>query len=316
MNTYRLSHVEHYDPADLTVGVGAGIRVQELNKLVGADRLMFAADPAYPESATVGGVLAAERQGPLRQGYGGVRDFCIGIRFVTGDGRIAKGGGHVVKNVAGYDLMKLLIGSRGTLAVITSASFKLFPAPRQTRTFVAEFATAEEALHFRDLIIRSPLSPMCLDIVSPLARKLMFREDFSDSWVISVRAAGSDAVLARYRKELGSAITHELEGATETEMWRLIEDFSSTKTVWPDYLSAVVATVNLPISRVGAFISKTEAWLARENFDFALVGRAGTGGMILRICDRVDEDVIHPDRLDEPWHQLAVECEAGASFYG
>ena len=84
-------------------------------------------------------MLAAAKHGPLRQGFGGVRDFCIGIRFVTGDGRKAKGGGRVVKNVAGYDLMKLLIGSYGTLAVITSASFKLFPAPRQTRTFLAEF---------------------------------------------------------------------------------------------------------------------------------------------------------------------------------
>ena len=78
--------------------------------------------------------------GPLRHGYGGLRDYCIGVRFVTGDGRKAKGGGRVVKNVAGYDMMKLFIGSQGTLGVITSASFKLFPAPRQTRTFVAAFA--------------------------------------------------------------------------------------------------------------------------------------------------------------------------------
>ena len=155
-----------------------------------------------------------------------LRDFCIGIRFVTGDGRRAKGGGRVVKNVAGYDLMKLLIGSYGTLAVITSASFKLFPAPRQTRTFLAEFATAKEALEFRDRVVRSPLSPMCLELVSPGARKLMRPEMTSDAWVICVRAAGSDAVLARYRKELGSAITRELEGDGESRMWRAIENFA------------------------------------------------------------------------------------------
>ena len=105
----------------------------------GQIELLFACDPPLPERATVGGVLATASHGPLRHGYGALRDFCIGIRFVTGDGRRAKGGGRVVKNVAGYDLMKLLIGSYGTLAVITSASFKLFPAPRQTRTFLAEF---------------------------------------------------------------------------------------------------------------------------------------------------------------------------------
>ena len=146
LRMHRLTEVEHYDPADLTVGVGAGTTVAQLNALVAGGNLMFGCDPAFPEQSTIGGVLAAAKHGPMRQGFGGVRDFCIGIRFVTGDGRKAKGGGRVVKNVAGYDLMKLLIGSYGTLAVITSASFKLFPAPRQTRTFLAEFATWQEAL--------------------------------------------------------------------------------------------------------------------------------------------------------------------------
>ena len=173
-----------------------------------------------PSASTVGGLLAAAKHGPLRQGYGAVRDFCIGIRFVTGDGRKAKGGGRVVKNVAGYDLMKLLIGSYGTLAVITSASFKLFPAPRQTRTFLAEFATWQEALKFRDQVVRSPLSPMCLEIVSPVARKLMRPEMKDDAWVICVRGAGSDAVLARYRKELGSAVTREVDGESEASLAR------------------------------------------------------------------------------------------------
>ena len=193
--------------------------------MVGADQLLFACDPPLPERATVGGMLATASHGPLRHGYGALRDFCIGIRFVTGDGRRAKGGGRVVKNVAGYDLMKLLIGSYGTLAVITSASFKLFPAPRQTRTFLAEFATAKEAMEFRDRVMRSPLSPMCLELVSPGARRLMRPEMTADAWVICVRAAGSDAVLARYRKELGPAITRELEGDSEGKMWREIENF-------------------------------------------------------------------------------------------
>jgi glycolate oxidase FAD binding subunit len=225
LQTSRLTQVEHYDHADLTVGVGAGMTLAQLNEMVGADRLLFACDPPQPERATVGGVLASASHGPLRHGYGALRDFCIGIRFVTGDGRRAKGGGRVVKNVAGYDLMKLLIGSYGTLGVITSASFKLFPAPRQTRTFLAEFGTADEAIDFRDLVIRLPLAPMCLELVSPDARKLMRPEMVSDAWVICVRAAGSDAVLARYRKELRPAVSREVEGEDETRMWQAIENF-------------------------------------------------------------------------------------------
>ncbi len=316
LNLCRLNNVEHYDAGDLTVGVGAGMTVDQLNKLVGADRLMFAADPAHPELATIGGVLAGAKQGPLRHGYGTVRDFCIGIRFVTGDGRIAKGGGRVVKNVAGYDLMKLLIGSYGTLAVITSASFKLFPVPRQTSTFLAEFGTSNEALEFRDFVISSPLAPMCLEIVSPFARKLMRAEITDSAWVICVRASGSDAVVARFRKELGSAVTRELEGASEAGMWRQVENFSSTKMVFPDYLSAVMASVSVPISRVATLIQKIEVLQARENFDIALVGRAGTGSMVLRICSRIEDHGIHHERLDEFWQELERECGARAVFYG
>ena len=79
--------------------------------MVAKDGLFFAGDPAQPERCTIGGLLATGLYGPLRHGYGGLRDYCIGVRFVTGDGRKAKGGGRVVKNVAGYDMMKLLIGS-------------------------------------------------------------------------------------------------------------------------------------------------------------------------------------------------------------
>ncbi len=109
--TTRLTEVEHYDPGDLTIGVGAGWTVAQLSSRVAADRLFFPGDPALPERCTVGGMLATGLYGPHRHGYGGPRDYCIGVRFVTGDARKAKGGGRVVKNVAGYDMMKLLIGS-------------------------------------------------------------------------------------------------------------------------------------------------------------------------------------------------------------
>jgi glycolate oxidase FAD binding subunit len=286
----RLIQVKHYDHADLTVGVGAGTTVAQLNAMVSADQLLFACDPPLPERATVGGILATASHGPLRHGYGALRDYCIGVRFVTGDGRRAKGGGRVVKNVAGYDLMKLLIGSYGTLAVITSASFKLFPAPRQTRTFLAEFGTAREAIQFRDLVMRSPLSPMCLELVSPGARKLMRPEVTSDAWVTCVRASGSDAVLARYSKELGTAITRELEGDGEKKMWRVIEDFPVLPvgsdhnvedsgqppvvelTVWPREVAAVVDTL-LEVA-------------ARGGPDVGMVGRVGVGHLLVRVENR------------------------------
>lgn len=288
--TTRLTEVEHYDHADLTVGVGAGTTVAQLNAMLGADKLMFAADPPLPEHCTVGGLLATASHGPLRHGFGAVRDFCIGVRFVSGDGRKAKGGGRVVKNVAGYDLMKLLIGSYGTLGVITSASFKLFPAPRQTRTFLAEFASAKDTLDFRDRVMRSPLSPMCLELVCPEARKLMRPEMASDGWVMCVRAAGSDAVLARYRKELGSAITREVEGEAETKMWRAIEDFPITSEYrqsdnWMRHLPMFMRTLSLvvPPADVLSVTEIVKKAAHPEVTGAAIIGRVGIGHIMARL---------------------------------
>lgn len=276
LRMHRLTEIEHYDPADLTVGVGAGMTVAQLNALVAGGKLMFACDPAFPELTTVGGILAAAKHGPLRQGFGGVRDFCIGIRFVTGDGRKAKGGGRVVKNVAGYDLMKLLIGSYGTLAVLTSASFKLFPAPRQTRSFLAEFATWQEALKFRDQVVRSPLSPMCLEIVSPNARRVMRPEMAADAWVICLRAAGSDAVLNRYRKELGSAITRELGGADERQMWSVVEQFPFGQSA--DAQAYRTCSLFAPPAELGATLQTLQDFSG-----VACIGRVGLGHLLIAV---------------------------------
>jgi glycolate oxidase FAD binding subunit len=287
LETRRLNEVEHYDHADLTGGVGGGMTVAQFNRLVNPDRLMFACDPPLPERATIGGILAMNSHGPMRHGYGALRDYCIGIRFVTGDGRKAKAGGRVVKNVAGYDLMKLLIGSYGTLAILTSASFKLFPRLRQTQTFLAEFRSWQEALHFRDLIVRSPLSPICLELISPGARKLMRPEMADAAWVICVRASGSDAVLARYRKELGSAVTRELEGESEAAMWRAIENFPGPPTAKQGGASCLamrnVGAFSLfaPPAELGAALQVLEETSDPAVATAAYIGRCGIGHLLI-----------------------------------
>lgn len=278
LHTARLTDVEHYDPGDLTVGIGAGCTVAQLSAMVGADGLLFAGDAALPAHSTVGGLLASGMTGPLRHGYGGLRDYCIGIKFVTGDGRKAKGGGRVVKNVAGYDLMKLLIGSQGTLAIITGASFKLFPAPRQTRTLVAEFGTPADAMEFRDRVLHSPLSPICLELVSPGARELLPAGEESAAWAIYVRAAGSDAVLARYRAELGTAISHELEGQNERDLWRALSDFPHTL---PERNSrSLLISLALPLSEVQPVLADLATAGESNGLAFAVIGRVGVGHLL------------------------------------
>ena len=273
--TTRLTEVEHYDPADLTVGVGAGFTVSQLSVMVAANGLLFAVDPPLPDRSTIGGVLATGRHGPLRHGFGGIREFCIGLHFVTGDARRAKGGGRVVKNVAGYDLMKLLIGSHGTLGIITSASFKLFPTPRQTRTYIAEFSSAADAIEFRDRLLRSPLSPMCLELVSPGARQLLRPGMDANSWVVCVRAAGSDAVLRRYRLELGVTASREVEGQSEQDLWRAVQNFS--ESLQAQHADLLLMSLSLPLRDVKRVVSEIEIMAQSNDLAVATIGRIGAG---------------------------------------
>jgi glycolate oxidase FAD binding subunit len=162
LQTHGLSGLADYTPADMTVTVGAGMRLADLQAALAPHGQMLALDPPYAAEATLGGILAADDSGPHRLGYGTARDLVIGTRVAMVDGRVTRAGGKVVKNVTGYDLNKLYIGSLGTLAVLVEVSFKLHPLPHHARTVWASFPTATAALDAVLRLARSPLRPVAL----------------------------------------------------------------------------------------------------------------------------------------------------------
>jgi glycolate oxidase FAD binding subunit len=281
--TTRLQDVEHYDPGDLTIGVGAGTTIAELNALIAPHHQILPAEVVTPDTTTVGGLLATNTHGPLKHAFGGARDWLIGVRFASADGKLAKAGGRVVKNVAGYDLMKLLIGSYGTLAVIVGASFKLFPAPRRTRTYVCAFEKLEHALDFRRRIMHSPLAPLALELVSPHAQVVLTGDPdaLQQGWRVLLRAAGSDAVLARYRAELGGALTREVDDG-ESTLWRGITGFP--QTVFAKSQNAMLVRLDLPASEIGKALADAERAATDNNFVIAIIGRVGIGALLLAFC--------------------------------
>ena len=295
LHTGRINTIAHYDPGDLTVGLNAGMPFAQALKQLEEHRQWLPLDAPNLEKATVGGLLARAAAGPLKHAFGGLRDFCIGVQFVTADGKVAKGGGRVVKNVAGYDLMKLMIGSYGSLAVITGANFKVFPKPRQTRTFACAFGSLEDALKFRGQVLRSPLQPLCLEILSPGAQEYLCdpapardADHYTPSqpvvapanqWQIALRAAGSDNVLARYRRELGDAVSRELEGENESQFWRWVSQFEHN--VLARYRNAMVVYTHLALKDVAQAIQALERAATEHNFISAGLGRAATGNLVL-----------------------------------
>jgi glycolate oxidase FAD binding subunit len=218
----RMNRILAYDPRDLTLGVEPGARIEDLLQCLSEQRQFLPLAVPFTERATIGGIVAANSSSPLRHSYGGVRDFCLGMEFVTGEGSAAKSGGRVVKNVTGYDLHKLLIGSLGTLGVITRVNFRTFPLPSAQGTFIASFSDAEGAFGFCGEIAQSALTPHMVEVADPGAAHFVFAAETperitAEQWSVMVTAAGKPAIVDRHARELG----HMAAGANADEFVRL-----------------------------------------------------------------------------------------------
>jgi glycolate oxidase FAD binding subunit len=188
--TEGLDRILEHEAGDLTCTVEAGIRLSALNAALAKHGQRLSLDP--PGDPTIGAALAGSLSGPLRHRFGGPRDLVLGVTLVLGDGTIANAGGKVVKNVAGYDLARLVCGSRGRLALIARASFRLHPLPRASRTLVAEPRDVPGAVA---ALLRSHVQPSALDVLHPGRVAVLFEG--------SERAV--EAQLAAARKLVGGA---------------------------------------------------------------------------------------------------------------
>jgi glycolate oxidase FAD binding subunit len=163
VSTARMNEVLEHTPGDQIVRLQAGVKLEDLQKYVSSSDQMLAIDP--PESgATVGGIVAANSSGPRRYRYGTIRDLIIGITVVLHDGTVAKAGGKVVKNVAGYDLSKLFTGSLGTLGVIATANFRLHPRPEASRTVAVEVTEPQQAQAAAQAIVHSQVEATAVEL--------------------------------------------------------------------------------------------------------------------------------------------------------
>src|SRR6516165_3432326 len=214
-----LCRVAHYDAGDLTLSVDAGMPLRQLEQAL-AEKQQFLplAVPCF-ETSTVGGAIASGIDSVLRQQYGTARDFLIGAEFVDGKGNLCRSGGRVVKKVTGYDLHKLLIGSLGTLGVITRLNFRTFPLPETCGGLMASFDSGERALALRNAVEASGLLVANLELLSPtmagMTKALLEKEQGpvpgclgGDSWAVYVSFEGSEKIVERVARDL-ERLVHE-----------------------------------------------------------------------------------------------------------
>jgi glycolate oxidase FAD binding subunit len=284
----RLNRILAHEHGDMTATIEAGATLGEVNAALAIHGQTLPLDPPHGDRATIGGLLATNDSGPLRHRYGTPRDLVIGIQLATTDGVLSKAGGQVVKNVAGYDLSKLVTGSFGSLAAIVSATFKLAPLPAASRTMriaVEDEAALADIVH---TMMGSQLEPVAFDLVVGRGSLVMGRAEAGDGQRptpnaehrttkdigVLLRFASLpvvvDAQIAQAAAALNARATSidVLDGDAERSLWQ-----AHANDLW-DAPGAIVRASWLP-ANIAAALGELES--------MELVGRAAIGAGHIRI---------------------------------
>ena len=268
LSTRALNAVEAHRHGDLTATVQAGAILADVNAALAAHRQWLPLDAPHGERATIGGIVAANDSGPRRQRHGPPRDLIIGMTLARADGVRAKSGGIVVKNVAGYDLARLLTGSFGCLGVILTATFKLAPAAEASRTVQATLSEARQFAQVAAGLLARGATPTAVELAWPPPTMLLRFESIA---AVAVQQAEQAAALVR---DGGGATV--LADADEAAAWRRHEAriFGGGGTI--------AKLVVLP-SDLSATLARLDEAARGLSLDCEVVGRAGLGVLYLRL---------------------------------
>jgi len=291
-----LQQIAHYDPGDLTVSVDAGTNFNDLAAPLHRQKQFLPLSVPFYFDSTIAGIIASGVDSSLRHAYGTARDFLIGAEFVDGTGRICKSGGRVVKNVSGYDLHKLLIGSLGTLAVITRLNFRTFPAAPSSRGLVLSFPAPENAFALSNLVEQSPLRPASIDVVSPQLFKLFLEAEKNspelpaaplqgkvpaDSWHLCVSIEGTSEVCDRASGEFTRIAAlpeakHSqlltLDEAEGADLWHYLGQ--SVPLLLEASAETAVFKITIPPSRLALLVEHLRTLADQASLAHAMLTRA------------------------------------------
>jgi glycolate oxidase FAD binding subunit len=274
VDTGRLDQVLEHAAGDLVVRVQAGVRLNKLAQVLASAGQLLALNPAG--GGTIGGVVATQAAGSLRYRYGAPRDLLIGITVVRADGAVARSGGKVVKNVAGYDLGKLFAGSYGTLGLITEATFRLHPLPQRSSWLTLDCPDPEAAADAVQLIAESPVAPAAIDLDwpspdAPLSVSVLIEGDEASV------AARSDRMRALLERGLAghspanAKLDDGRELATDGTLIRVAFWVGQLARVLSTLQSAAAANGVAPAVRGSAGAGILEVWLAAESDAVAVI---------------------------------------------
>jgi glycolate oxidase FAD binding subunit len=251
VETRKLNHVIEHDHANLTATVQSGITLSDLQTLLAPQKQFVPIEAPFPDRATIGGSIAANLNGPRRSYYGSVRDLVIGMRVVLASGEQIKAGGKVVKNVAGYDMCKLFVGSLGTLGIISEATVRMAPVAETAATVVSS-GTLAQADRLSEELSRSALLPTGI---------FLSNDGAEGQWQLAIWGEGFEETVARHLRDLDDIAarigmnTAILRAEGHNEFWGKLRDFP----LQPDCL---VYRVTLPRAKIFDFTRRVQNWAA------------------------------------------------------
>jgi glycolate oxidase FAD binding subunit len=233
INLAQLTGIVEYEPGEYTFTAWAGTRLADIRAALAEHGQYLPFDPPLVAAgATLGGVISAGLSGSGRYRYGGLRDFILGVRIVDGQGHLVRGGGKVVKNAAGFDLPKLMVGSLGRLGILVEASFKVFPAPVAYATLRADYPTLTAALAALRPVVQGPYDLEALDLIPE-----------GDGVAVYIRMGGVRSALAERLARLTTVLGAgtRLSDEEEAALWEAQREF-----LWAEEGAALVKVATTP----------------------------------------------------------------------
>jgi len=286
LSTLRLKKVTDNDCENLTLSVQSGMTLKEVQKMLAKEGrgYFLPLDPPFTDKATLGGIVASNSSGPKRLLYGTARDLIIGTKAVFPNGDIVVSGGKTVKNVSGYDMCKLLIGSYGTLGILCEITFKLLPLPEKEATLLIPFARLEEADGFVRELMGSQLIPTSVETLNPTTvKKMKYSIPTSDGYYLV--AIGLEGVregvdrqvsdMGEIGKKHGALKAEVLDTEQQDAFWTAFRDFS--KGLAKSDPGSISLKSNFLISKRGEMLASFEKMTKESGMDCAILSHSGNG---------------------------------------
>lgn len=370
--TSRMNHMLDVDTSNLTMTVEAGVKFRDIqarlatqedrcylpledleaegDEIICSDRshsgCFIPIDPPYADKATIGGIIATNSTGPRRLLYNLPRDCIIGIRVVAPNGDILGSGGKTVKNVSGYDVSKLMVGSMGTLGILCEMTIRMLPLPEKMETLLCSFTNFSDASAFAEGIFETRLLPAAVEIMNAEAYGHLSLDDIpdfgSEGYVAAIALEAFEPAVGRMRTEIlemakegGAGADAVLEEQHHRSFWLAMSNLSATLD--KKFSGLIKAKLNYPLSLGKNIIETGESIFAQANLDYIVQTHAGNGicftgllidhkdtaatdkaveamGQLLGRCRKIDGNLVIQSAPTEVKGKLKMWGETGSDF--